>query len=271
MTGVTLSPVERLRFQQVEPAPYTATETESIARTWQAAREANPNLFDGPIVSVRKLGWEGTICRVEWSAGKYSQYLWRYAPGPATGRRFARSLFTSVLPVTTDGRAILGRMAVTTSTPGRTQLPGGNVELPPGGVPLTEEGVRAEAVRELAEETGLVLSPDQVTLWLVKSRGDHGDVGIIFRASHQNAVDLRKTFTRHRQRLMLDHEQAEFTSLLAVSHLPDRGERALPRLLRPYADYVPRLLSLTLGHGAMAAQEWHATEHDQEEKPDVRG
>ncbi|MCP2313906.1 NUDIX hydrolase [Kitasatospora paracochleata] len=249
---------------------YTPSESEEIALTWQSALAANPNLFDGPIVAARSLSWDGATCRVDWSAGTYSQYLWRRASGPAVGRRFARALFASVLPVTTDGRVVLGRMGAATSTPGRVQLPGGNVDVPPSGALLTEAAVRAEAVRELAEETGLALRPDEVTLWAVKTGGDHGDIGIIFGAPPRDATELRAIFTRHHRQLTLAGGHPEFVSLLAASHHPPQNDDPPSNNLRPYVDYVPELLRAALGNGALTVQEWPATANEHKEEYHVR-
>ncbi|MEO7194979.1 MAG: NUDIX hydrolase [Pseudonocardiaceae bacterium] len=233
-----------------------------IDSLWKARASANPRLFDGPILAARSVDWDGARCTVRWSRASYAQYLWRYGPEEVVQCRFARALFVSVLAQTADGQVLLGRMAPDTSTPGRVQLPGGNVRPPDEGAPLTAHAVREHAVRELAEETGVELAPSAASLWAVKDLGAFGDVGIMLRADVPAAGLAHQTFQRHLQGLAAAGQTPEFTCLLSVrrSDGPLRGQVAHPGLplleaLSPHVDYLPAVLHASLGVGPLTTSE----------------
>ncbi|WP_238598814.1 NUDIX hydrolase [Saccharothrix sp. ALI-22-I] len=102
-------------------------------------------------------------------------------------------LFVSVAQPTDDGRLLVGRMASWTAAPGRWQLPGGSVEPPDDHETLDVAALRGHAVRELAEETGIDVVPDDLTLWLV-THSDTGNVGVLFLAPPRPASLLRERF-----------------------------------------------------------------------------
>ncbi|MCP3801904.1 NUDIX hydrolase [Allokutzneria sp. A3M-2-11 16] len=232
MSPVKLTRASAVVFERIEPQRHTADEESEIAAYWAAALDANPRLFDGPVVVVRSVTWQRDTCLVRWSPGTYAHYLWRYVPGE---HRFARILFASAVLTTLDGKLLLGVTAPGTSEPGRLQLSGGNVEPPASGRPLTSEVVAEEAVRELAEETGVTLSRDTAELWMVKEDGDYGDVGLFYRVPSLATAEIQEAFTRHRAELSAKKEFSEFESLAFVD-VPNADDP------RRCVDYLPDLL-----------------------------
>jgi 8-oxo-dGTP pyrophosphatase MutT (NUDIX family) len=73
------------------------------------------------------------------------------------------SVFVCVLQPASDGRLLVGQRSASTSSPGLIQLPGGNLEPSPPGEELTLDTLRRHASTELAEETGVVADPDDLT------------------------------------------------------------------------------------------------------------
>jgi 8-oxo-dGTP pyrophosphatase MutT (NUDIX family) len=72
-------------------------------------------------------------------------------------------VFVCVLQPASDDRLLVGQMSASTSSPGLIQLPGGKLEPSPPGEELTIETLRRHASTELAEETGIVANPDDLT------------------------------------------------------------------------------------------------------------
>lgn len=58
---------------------------------------------------------------------------------------------------------------------------------------LDEAALRLHAARELSEETGVELPPEELNLWAV-TRGEHRSIGLAFLAPAQPAAVLRERF-----------------------------------------------------------------------------
>ncbi|MEJ8657600.1 NUDIX hydrolase [Streptomyces sp. MS1.AVA.4] len=189
--GVDLFDVHRLRLAEAE-APRLSPEDE-VARdhVWNQAVQANPSLFDGPVVACAGLEWEEPHSLVvSWVRVTYRHYALRRVPGNAS---WLPSLFVNVVQPTDDGRVLVARMSSSTAAPGRWQLPGGSVEPPEEHGTLDEAALRLHAARELSEETGVELPPEELNLWAV-TRGEHRSIGLVFLAPAQPAAVLRERF-----------------------------------------------------------------------------
>lgn len=184
--------VRRLLLVEVEPPRLTEEQDAAMTRMWDETVAANPALFDGPTVVCAELEWKdpGTLL-LTWYRATYRLYLLRLAPVHAVS---APSVFVTVAQPTDDGRLLVGRMAPPTAAPGRWQLPGGTIE-PPDDGDLDIEALRRHAARELAEEVGRELAPQQLTLWAV-TRGDKGNVGVHFRAPACPADALTRQYSQ---------------------------------------------------------------------------
>ena len=125
-------------------------------------------------------------------------------------------------------------MAGNTSSPGRLQLPGGNVTVGGTGL-LSAESCAEEACREFQEEIGIELRADQLTLWRVKVGGRSDDVGIIFlcepgRSEHE----IRVAFDLHVTAVRQAGIPSEFEELLFVDTNYFAGATA-----HEWVDYLP--------------------------------
>ncbi len=143
-------------------------------RLWAEAEEANPALFDGPVVACADLRVHasGEVV-VRWARVTYRHFALRWVTG-------ARSL-GSVSQPTTCGGVVVGRMSSSTAAAGRWQFPGGSAEQPAAGESSDETHLRVHAARELAEEVGVVVAPGELRLWVV-TRGEHGNIGVFYLA-----------------------------------------------------------------------------------------
>ena len=187
----------------------------SLAAWWKQFSINKPSLFNGPVAACRQceLSPSGAI-RIAWYETDYAHYLQRVAVSPITTP--ARAIFCSVALRAASGALLVGRMAGNTSSPGRLQLPGGNVTVGRTGL-LSAESCAEEACREFREEIGIDLRPDQLTLWRVKVGGRSDDVGIIFlcepgRSEHE----IRVAFDLHVKAVREAGMSSEFEDLLFV-------------------------------------------------------
>jgi hypothetical protein len=90
-------------------------------------------------------------------------------------------------------------MAPSTSSPGRIQLPGGNITYGQAGV-LSVDSCAVDACTEFQEEVGIALRPSQLSLWRVKVGGRFDDVGIIYGCDLDiSEREIRQAFGAHVQ------------------------------------------------------------------------
>ncbi|MET8244255.1 NUDIX domain-containing protein [Streptomyces sp. NPDC005202] len=182
--AVELLEADRLRLTETALPPLPFAERLARDRVWDAAVRADPALFDGPVVVCAELEREGPRCiAVSWARTTYRHFALRRVPGATA---WLPSLFVAVVQPTDDGRLLVGRMSAATAAPGRWQLPGGSVEPPDDHGPLDLPALRRNAVRELVEETGVDTPPDELGLWLL-TRGENGNIGVLFRAPRRPA------------------------------------------------------------------------------------
>lgn len=217
MTLIRLESVTDATFAEVAN-PEPAGLQREILQWWAEYSRDRPTLFNGAMVACEShvLSADRTM-QINWFRTCYAHYLIRRAP--AFKLQPARSIYASVVLVSETGRIAVGEMAATTASPGRLQLPGGNIESDNTGLSL--EVCRAAASRELAEEVGLDVAPQQLRLWRVKIGGEHDDIGLLFAVS--NAVDEAKIldgFAQHTSKLIQAGQGPEFDKLLFLDRPP---------------------------------------------------
>ncbi|WP_455351330.1 NUDIX hydrolase [Streptomyces sp. SYSU K217416] len=189
--GVDLFDVHRLRLAEADAPRLSPDDQLARDRVWDKAVQANPSLFDGPVVACAGMEWEGPRSLViSWARVTYRHYALRRVPGATS---WLPSLFVNVVQPTDDGCLLVARMSSSTAAPGRWQLPGGSIEPPEDQEALDEAALRHHAARELAEETGVDAAPEDLTLWAV-TRGEHGSIGLVFLAPCQPASVLGERF-----------------------------------------------------------------------------
>ncbi|WP_405006682.1 NUDIX hydrolase [Kitasatospora purpeofusca] len=220
--------VRRIRLAEVAAPRLTAEERRARDQVWATMVLANPTLFDGPVVACADTSWPrpGEL-HISWFRVPYRHYALRRVPSATAP---TASLSVSVLQATDDDRLLVGRMSPTTAAPGRWQFPGGSVEPPPDGERLDLAALRRNAVRELAEETGVATTPTELELRAV-TRGQYGSVGVLFLAPPLPEPALREHFTA------LAPPERELVELAFV-----RSPADLPGLPGPHADYLTPVL-----------------------------
>jgi 8-oxo-dGTP pyrophosphatase MutT (NUDIX family) len=228
--SVDLFDVHRLRLAEAEPPQLSAADIVARDRAWNKAVEANPSLFDGPAVACAGMQWEGPGDLVlSWARITYRHYALRRVPGNTS---WLPSLFVNVVQPTDDERVLAARMSSTTAAPGRWQLPGGSVEPPAEHDGLDVSAVRCHAARELAEETGVDLPPDELRLWTV-TRGQHRSIGLTFLAPSRPAALLRERFEAVAAADTASGRDPELDRIALVRSAAD-----LASLDGPHADYL---------------------------------
>ncbi|MFJ8076172.1 NUDIX hydrolase [Streptomyces sp. NPDC096176] len=227
--GVDLFEVDRLLLAEAAEPPVPSRDAEARDRVWDMAVRANPALFDGPVVACGGLEWTGPrVLRLSWVRVTYRHYALRRVPGAAA----LPSLFVNVVQPTDDGRVLAARMSPSTAAPGRWQLPGGSVEPPPDGTVLDEPALAGQAARELLEELGNGVPPEDLKLWIV-TRGGNGSVGLTYRAPLLPEVTLRADFTAAAAAERAQGREPELDAIALV-----RSADELAGLSGPHADYL---------------------------------
>ena len=187
----------------------------SLAAWWKEFSIQKPSLFNGPLIACRDCEQSpiGAI-HIAWYETDYAHYMQRLAVSPITTP--PRAIFCSVALLATSGDLLVGRMAEETASPGRLQLPGGNVTVGRTGL-LSAESCAEEACREFQEEIGIALLPDELSLWRVKAGRQFDDVGVIFKCEPgRSEREIREAFDLHVQTVRRAGMSSEFEELLFV-------------------------------------------------------
>ncbi|MFE7077731.1 NUDIX domain-containing protein [Streptomyces sp. NPDC057620] len=239
---VDLLDVRELRLIEVPRPPLPPEHQTARDTLWDKAAQANPALFDGPIVACPRL--ERTSpheITLHWTRATYRDYALRWVPEAAT----LPSLFVDVLQPTDDGALLIARMSPATAAPGRWQLPGGSVEQPGPGNTLDTAGLRDNAARELVEETGVDTDPDDLTLWAL-TRGTNGNIGVHFMAPARPLAHLNKHFTAVVTAAEAAGQKPELDQITPVRTPADLANLTGPHVdyLEPVVDQYARILRL---------------------------
>lgn len=233
-SGVELLDVHQLRLVEAAAPAVSSDDRLAMDRTWDETVRANPNLFDGPVAACAGLAWDAPHSLViSWARTTYRRYALRRVPGATA---WLPSLFVSVAQATHGGCLLVGRMSSATAVPGRWQLPGGSVEPPADHEPLDVSGLRWHAARELAEETGIDTPPEDLTRWLV-TRGEYGNVGVVFLAAPRPASVLHERFTAVVSAERASGRDPELDRIALI-----RSPAELPGLGGPQVDYLEPII-----------------------------
>ncbi|WP_225095906.1 NUDIX domain-containing protein [Streptomyces sp. CoH27] len=242
--GVDILPAAGIRLVETALPELSRPHRAAMDQAWAESVRANPAFFDGPVaalVAVERDGTDGLV--LSWARASYRYRALRHVPGsPALS-----SLFVSVLQPTDDGRVLVGRMAPSTSAPGRWQLPGGTVEPPDPDGELDLAALRAHAARELAEETGSATPAAALTPWLT-TRGARGSVGVAFTAPPRPARELYDGYAELVRAESARGAEPEFDRVELIGSLSD-----LDGLEGPVVDYLRPVVRHHRGTGNRAA------------------
>lgn len=222
----------------IESAAPLVPEAHRVERDclWDEAVSANPTgFFDGPAVVCADLDREERDTVVlSWARVTYRYFALRWVSGAFV----LPSVFVAVAQPTDEGGLLVGRMSPHTAAPDRLQLPGGSVEPPVGHAGLDVTALRRHAAHELLEETGVEVRPQDLMLWTL-SRGEHGNIGVFFRAPALPEALIRERFSA-----LLSAEEA-------AGREPELREIAFPcsvaeeeKVGGPQVDYLAPLIAL---------------------------
>ncbi|NKI43963.1 NUDIX hydrolase [Streptomyces physcomitrii] len=236
---VDLLEVRGIRFVEGPPLRLPPGERQAMDRAWEEAVRGNPGFFDGPVCGASGLDWEGPgRLVVTWTRATYRIHALRRVGGDTV----LPSLFVGVVQSAEDGGLLVGRMSSSTAAPGRWQLPGGGAEPPAGAQPLDLDTLRRHAARELAEETGLLTPPEELSLWLLTHAPGRA-LGLLFRAPVRPARLLRERFAalvaaeRAQGR---DPELDRIAFVRSPAELPGLGGRRVNYLEKVVGRYAAR-------------------------------
>lgn len=232
-TGIDLFDVEQLQLTEAEEPPLSSSDEAARDHVWDRAVEANPALFDGPVVACAGLERTGPhILRLSWVRVTYRHYALRRVPGATA----LPSLFVNVVQPTDEGRVLVARMSLSTAAPGRWQLPGGSVEPPQAGEALDEASLACQAGRELAEELGIDAPAEVLKLWAV-TRGENNSVGLTYLAQALPEAEVRAAFATAAAAERAQGREPELDGLALV-----RSPAELAGLTGPHVDYLEPLV-----------------------------
>jgi 8-oxo-dGTP pyrophosphatase MutT (NUDIX family) len=238
--------LEPLRLRAVESRDPLVSAEEAVAvdRLWSEATAASPALFDGPAVACLEIESRGGELVLSWARASYRLRMLRRVRG--AGAWLPSSVFVTVLQPVEEAGLAVGRASASTATAGRWGLPGGLLEPPGEGRPLDLGWLRRHAVRELAEEVGLPVDPEDLRLWAV-TRGEHGNVGV-----HFLAPELSQELVRKHHAELVAAERAQGVE-------PEMEELAVVRgvdqvaALEQWCDYLPQLVARYAAQGSTGA------------------
>lgn len=144
--------VDGLRLSVDEtPVAWQDLHAADIDRFWADHVVANPTLWDGRTHFVTEAKIEDGIYRATCHAARFAALLhWRHVGYPPLG---FRTIFGNVIPVTSDGAVLLGRMAAHTANGGMLYFPGGAFD--GADVHAGEIDAAGGIARECVEEMGL--------------------------------------------------------------------------------------------------------------------
>ena len=157
-----------------------------IEQHWNAANTINSKLFRGPVLFVSDYEVGNSFIKCTVSVSDYAHYLATFHK-IIPRKFFCRSLYVSVIVLTSDNYLIFGQMGTHTSAPGQIQCIGGGVTdkhiRPDSGVDIN---IVAAAHEELKEELYLEannpLHISSMRPAFFKMGGDLGTMGFIFEA-----------------------------------------------------------------------------------------
>lgn len=150
--GSVLGRVSSLDFKAGAEWDYPTQNATAIAEEWTRQTAANPALYDGRMLICVDWSFEGGRLSGRLAEIPYAAFIhWRNTGCPD---RTAANVFGSAVVMSADGAMIMGRMAAHTSNADLIYPFAGSLE--PADVDASGTvQVRASAVRELAEESGL--------------------------------------------------------------------------------------------------------------------
>ncbi|GLS42386.1 NUDIX hydrolase [Methylobacterium brachythecii] len=143
---------------------------EAIERNWQRRIAERPSMFDGPVLMSQGCAIADGTCEIAFFETRYSRFI--ASRDWSTVRTGVLNAFAAIVPHTSDGAVLLGRMGAHTANAGQIYFPCGT----PDREDIREGGIvdlAGSAAREFEEETGLVLpAAGHTAPWMLLRRDE---------------------------------------------------------------------------------------------------
>lgn len=230
MAKVNLNKVKEINFHKIEN-PLSKTEKDLISIFWNNFSENNKHFFNGNIIAIHKIEIKDEVANLQWYNSNYAHYLIRNHFEFEV--KTVKILFCSFLLETNSDKVVIGKMSKNTASPSKLQLPGGNIELINNK--LNSAVCKQNTVRELKEEIGLEIHLEKTKLWAIKSNGNNGDIGIIFR--NKERISEQK-IQNHFNDLIKQSENSELSKIYFANNKSDFSNEDQ----RDFVDYLEAVL-----------------------------
>lgn len=146
-----ICPVDAVNVHLVpEPHPFETQNLPAIEDNWRTERAANPALFDGTMVLLSSLSYDGKNLEGRCHAIRFATFMhWRRHRSTSG----AEHAFAHAMLVSSDNALVAIRMGPHTVNPGRVYFAAGSFE--PMDFPGGEVDLHFNMAREVREETGI--------------------------------------------------------------------------------------------------------------------
>lgn len=228
LSAVPLKSIQ-LRLADIHEWHFDQTFSAEISQHWSELLRQNPALWNGEVLKVSSLSFEGGHLSGQCQKGSFASHLaWRDWGSP-TLTDF--NLFGSAVIRTADGALLYGVMADHTANAGRIYPPGGNLDLSDINFETGKVDILASTLRELEEETGLQSRELTPTGLLAVFDGPSISIASLFDVNHE-AAPLRDRIIAH----SMASEEQELKDIFII-----RGEEALSNPnLKPWSRPLAR-------------------------------
>ena len=189
-----------------------------IATFWQEQVKDNPNLFNGEIWNVTKMGEQGNKVVLTLNKTDYAHYIYDERHGIDDEKYFCHNLSSGVYIVTSDGYGVLGELDDNTSYPKCLQVSGGGLDTKQDLVDNEFDLVKT-AERELKEELNIELkNKNQIRQYDFKyieiPEGKRHAYSVLLKAkSTLTSKELKAHFGNYKKYLEENNGEIEFKKL----------------------------------------------------------
>lgn len=206
--------------------PWARREAAFIAKNWERRLALGSGIFDGRVLLA--CGWRvaGGTCAVDLFETRYSHLLGHRDAGSPDGG--VRNVFSAIVPRSADGAILLGIMGGHTANAGQAYFPCGT----PDRDDIDADGtvdLPGSAIREFAEETGMMVPADAPQSWTVLE--GEGQLALLRPVAFAETADaLLAGMERHREAEI----EPELAGFLVARSAEDGGDARMPAFVRSY-------------------------------------
>ena len=238
MKPISIHPLEkeiRIRFSG-NKVKLPEMLNQEIEKHWQGLISNNPKLFNGEVFTVTNVSETDKTINVDIDETNYAYYLYdirRNGPGPSG----IRLIHSSVIPITSDSKILIGSMNDHTKLPGNVQFCGGGLDF--DDIKDNEVDIDHNTKKELGEELGINSSNTQVVESLKKSFikfGGYTDTIVVYYILRLNitAEDFQNRYDKFVEYLKTKEELPEFKKIFVI----DFKTQELEKFVVQHADHL---------------------------------